>query len=319
MVENESDSTFCSTCGAALSPRSSLAAPAVFTKAKWNCPACNAENETDSLFCEQCGYSVQKSDNKAPGTPREGRKPDSFKEIKAPVISTHMEHLKIEQQSPSGRPKEKAGSGSKSPSSPSPVTPLSRKQPPPKAHEKITPATAKTDNNKKMLQYGVIVIIVLAIILAIQSSKRKPEIHTYHTTDNGSNQLQITPSPDVDQNGTKKEELIKIVYDNFNSVNNKDFARVYNLRTERIRMKNSPEYYKEVYQENAAIEINEAHVQEVGPTQAKVAVNLTSYDIFNNIKIKSTHTGWFLLMKEQNRWLIDDSDLQLIDQSRVNP
>ncbi|MGV8125541.1 MAG: zinc ribbon domain-containing protein [Candidatus Xenobiia bacterium LiM19] len=184
--------------------------------------------------------------------------------------------------------------------------------------ENSAPAALKTDSHKKMLQYGVIIIIVLAVILAIVSLKKKPEITPSNPVYNGSSQTDLTPPPDIDQNSRQSEELIKVLHNNYNSVNNKDFDRVYNLRSERLRRKNSPEYYREIYQENLSIEINEAHVQELGSIQAKVAVNLTSFDIFNGVKIRSVHTGWFLLVKEQNRWLIDDSGLKLIDQTQVN-
>jgi len=184
--------------------------------------------------------------------------------------------------------------------------------------ENITPSALKTDKHQKMLHYGGIVIIVLAVILATVSLKKEPEITPSNPVYNGSSQTYLTPPPDIDQNSIKSEELIRVLHDNYDSVNNKDFDRVYNLRSERLRRKNSPEYYMEVYQENLSVEINEAHVQELGSTQAKVAVNLTSFDIFNGVKIRSVHTGWFLLVKEQNRWLIDDSGLKLIDQSQVN-
>lgn len=280
------------------------------------CPSCKKPVTSGKQFCGDCGARMTVQFK--PTEPEQALSPQKIclscmAENDSDSMFCRNCGNKIPLPENTENPEENEASAGK----PAPHHPPCR-QKPLTTPENSAPAALKTNSHKKMMRYGGIIIIVLAVILAIVSLKKKPEITPSNPFYNVSSQTYLTPPPDIDQNSRQSEELIKALHDNYNSVNNKDFDKVYNLRTERLRRKNSPEYYREIYQENLSIEINEAHVQELGSAQAKVAVNLTSCDIFNGVKIKSVYTGWFLLMKEQNRWLIDDSGLKLIDQTQVN-
>lgn len=252
------------------------------------CPACAAENTADSLFCINCGNSIPAPEN-------DGASPGKAEASGKNAIA------------------------SAKPIPPSPQAPAKRQaQEPSKKPDDRQTAAIGTDGHRKMMRYGGIIIICAALILAIIALSKKPYDDDPNPDRYRPSNSQGAQSPGTNQSGNSSNELVRVVYDNFNSINDKNFRRVYDLRSERLKRKNSPEHYRDIYRENLAIDINRADVQEAGPSQARVSVSLTSYDIFNKVKMKSTYKGWFLLIREQNQWLIDDSDLQLTGESRVD-
>jgi predicted amidophosphoribosyltransferase len=252
------------------------------------CPSCAAENAADSLFCIICGTAI-------PVPLKDGASPRKAEA--------------------SG--KDNIVSAKPIPPPPKPPAKLQDQEPAVKSDGKGISA-GETDGHRKMMRYGGIIIICVALILAIVALAKKPDDTKPVPDHYVPSQSGESPSSAINQNGNNGNELVRVVYDNFNAINDKDFRKVYDLRSERLRRKNSPDHYRDIYRENLAIDINKAEIQEDGISQARVSVSLTSYDIFNKVKMKSTYRGWFLLIKEQNRWLIDDSDLQLTGESRAD-
>jgi len=251
------------------------------------CPSCAAENAADSLFCIICGTAI-------PVPVKDGASP---------------------------RKAEASGKDNIVSAKPIPPPPQaamkSLEQEPLKMPDPRPTAAFKPDGHGKMKQYGAIIVIAVALILAITALVKKPDDTKPVPDPYVPSQSGESPPSAINQSGNNGNELVRVVYDNFNAINDKDFRKVYDLRSERLRRKNSPDHYRDIYRENLAIDINKAEIQEDGISQARVSVSLTSYDIFNKVKMKSTYRGWFLLIKEQNRWLIDDSDLQLTGESRA--
>lgn len=109
---------------------------------------------------------------------------------------------------------------------------------------------------------------------------------------------------------TDKETVLSIVNENFNAIKDKDFNRVYNLRTERIRKVKNPAYYKKLYSDNIMVTVIDARVNSSTGKEAHVSVTLSSKDIISGVNREGTYEGWFFLKKEGSDWRIEDSGLK---------
>ncbi len=117
--------------------------------------------------------------------------------------------------------------------------------------------------------------------------------------------VQVSPSQENEESQKVRETIVE----NFKAISRKDFRQVLTLRSEKVKSTKSVSEYAAIYKDNISIEVVDASVQECNETEARINVTLLSRDSFEGKEADSTYKGWFLLIKENGEWRIQDSDI----------
>ncbi|MDQ7826555.1 MAG: hypothetical protein RDV48_27380 [Candidatus Eremiobacteraeota bacterium] len=106
---------------------------------------------------------------------------------------------------------------------------------------------------------------------------------------------------------------VLLVRENFRAINAKNFQHVYSIRARNIREKRDADFYRELYANNLSIEVTGAELGYSSKSQALVNIKLCSRDEYRNKMEKALYTGWFIVVKEDDRWKICDSHIRKVN------
>lgn len=179
--------------------------------------------------------------------------------------------------------------------------------------EEKTPQTSSSPSSSTVAEYSLTPTLsspflspILSPLPTISFSSLATPVTT-HTTVNTST-----------EEDSDYQRSLKAVIDNFKAIDGKDYEKVYSLRTSRVRETRDKAYYQSIYANNISIKLLNAKVEYVKNDEARINVLINSVDNLKGEKQQADWSGWFLLKKENNEWLIDDSSLSIITDSIEN-
>lgn len=188
--------------------------------------------------------------------------------------------------------------------------------------EGISPAPAGKSELKKYLLIAAAtagVILLLFLMSRIAGKPADPEVSPSSTaspsaaasassaSDAGK---PATPPPSPEPvRPSEQEQAAAVIRENFQAINDSDFDKVYSLRSRRWRDERTADTYRQMYADNERIVMENVAAGEIAGDTALVSAKFVSYDKRAAGTEKRTCEMNFTLIREEGRWVIDDSHL----------